>query len=90
MKVPFITTCIREKKLYEAVRIFFSIHDYGYSVIDILDYFVNFIKQTDVMSEDEKYNSIPIIIITLTLKIYSVYYFNSLAILGLAFLNIVF
>jgi DNA polymerase III delta prime subunit len=54
-------TCIREKKLYEAVRIFFSIHDYGYSVIDILDYFFNFVKQTDVMSEDEKYNSIPII-----------------------------
>ena len=28
--------------------------------------------------------------LTLTLKIYSVHYFNSLAILGLAFLNIVF
>jgi hypothetical protein len=54
-------TYIREQKLCEAVRVFFSIHDYGYSVIDILDYFFNFIKQTDVMNEDEKYNSIPII-----------------------------
>lgn len=54
-------TCLRDEKLGEAVRVFFSIHDYGYSVIDILDYFFHFVKQTHLMSEDEKYKSIPII-----------------------------
>jgi DNA polymerase III gamma/tau subunit len=54
-------TYIREQKLCEAVRVFFSIHDYGYSVIDILDYFFHFVKQTHLMNEDEKYKSIPII-----------------------------
>ena len=36
---------IREEKLSDAIQVFFDIHDYGYSVIDILDYFFNFIKQ---------------------------------------------
>lgn len=53
--------CIREKKLTEAIAVFFSIHDYGYSVIDILDYFFTFVKQTKTLSEDEKYKVIPVI-----------------------------
>jgi hypothetical protein len=52
---------IREKKLSEAIGVFFSIHDYGYSVIDILDYFFNFVKQTKTLTEDEKYKVIPVI-----------------------------
>lgn len=45
----------------DAVKILYSIHDYGYSVIDILDYFFAFIKQTDQLTEDEKYHIIPIL-----------------------------
>jgi DNA polymerase III delta prime subunit len=52
---------IREEKLSEAMQVFFDIHDYGYSVIDILDYFFNYIKQTKLLTEDEKYKTIPII-----------------------------
>jgi hypothetical protein len=52
---------VREKKLSEAIVVLFSIHDYGYSVIDILDYFFNFVKQTKTMNEDEKYKVIPVI-----------------------------
>jgi DNA polymerase III delta prime subunit len=45
----------------QAMSILYSIHDYGYSVIDILDYFFNFIKITNLISEDQKYRIIPII-----------------------------
>lgn len=44
-----------------AVKIFYDIHDYGYSVIDILDYFFTFIKQTELLTEDDKYQMIPIL-----------------------------
>jgi hypothetical protein len=36
-------------------------HDEGYSVIDILDYFYIFIKITENVSEDEKYKIVPLI-----------------------------
>jgi hypothetical protein len=40
------------------MSILYGIHDYGYSVIDILDYFFNFIKITHLVSEDQKYRII--------------------------------
>jgi DNA polymerase III gamma/tau subunit len=42
-----------------AIDIFYSIHDYGYSVIDILDYFFAFIKITKTMNDETKYRIIP-------------------------------
>ena len=48
-------------ELNEAIKILYSIHDYGYSVIDIYDYFFSFVKQTDLLTEDEKYRIIPIL-----------------------------
>jgi DNA polymerase III delta prime subunit len=50
---------LKNKKLSEAIRILYDIHDYGYSVIDILDMFFTFIKTTDILCEDEKYKIIP-------------------------------
>ena len=50
---------LRKKNLDEAIKILYNIHDYGYSVIDILDYFFTFVKITNVLNEDEKYNIIP-------------------------------
>ena len=35
---------IKEGKLQEAIRILYNIYEYGYSVIDILDYFFTFIN----------------------------------------------
>jgi DNA polymerase III gamma/tau subunit len=52
---------IRAGQLSDAMLILYSIHDYGYSVIDILDYFFNFIKTTQTVDETEKYNIIPVI-----------------------------
>jgi DNA polymerase III delta prime subunit len=50
---------IRSKNLSEAIGILYSIYDYGYSVIDILDYFFTFIKLTPLLEEEEKYRVIP-------------------------------
>jgi len=52
---------LRGGDLNAAIRIFYFIHDYGYSVIDILDYFFAFVKKTDMLTEDEKYKTIPIL-----------------------------
>ncbi len=37
-----------------------ELNDYGYSVIDILEYFFSVIKTTQLLSEDEKYAIVPI------------------------------
>ena len=50
---------LESKDLSGAIDILYSIHDYGYSVIDILDYFFAFIKMTKIISEDVKYKIIP-------------------------------
>jgi len=55
---------IREVKagnVSNAIHILYDIHDYGYSVIDILDYFFTFVKTTSVLSDDEKYRTIPLL-----------------------------
>lgn len=52
---------IKQNKSYEAYQYLISLYEYGYSVIDILDHFFFFIKQTSVLSEDEKYEIIPIL-----------------------------
>ena len=52
---------LRQANILGAVAILYEIHDYGYSVIDILDYFFTFIKYTDKISETEKYNIIPVL-----------------------------
>jgi|LauGreStaDraftv2_3_1035109.scaffolds.fasta_scaffold00368_7 DNA polymerase III delta prime subunit len=55
------TNALKMGSLISAIRIFYDIHDYGYSVIDILDYFFSFIKTTDLLTEDEKYRLIPVL-----------------------------
>jgi DNA polymerase III delta prime subunit len=52
---------IKEDDLVKSIKIIYNIHDYGYSVIDILDYFFTFVKITDKLTEDEKYGIIPIL-----------------------------
>ena len=47
--------------LVESIHILYEIHDYGYSVIDILDYFFTFVKGTDKLTEEQKYQAIPVI-----------------------------
>jgi DNA polymerase III delta prime subunit len=47
--------------IQQPVNILYTIHDFGYSVIDILDYMFAFIKITDMLSESQKYRIIPIL-----------------------------
>lgn len=53
------TESIKRGDVNHANEIIYSIHDYGYSVIDILDNYFTFIKITDILTETEKYKIIP-------------------------------
>ena len=55
------TNLIKNKKLNEAIQLIYEIYDKGYSVMDILDTYFLFVKNTDILDETEKYNVIPII-----------------------------
>ena len=50
------TNLIKNKQLNEAIMLMYGIYDKGYSVMDILDNYFLFIKNTDILSEDEKYS----------------------------------
>jgi replication factor C subunit 2/4 len=50
---------LKNRNLYNAIRIFYDIFDYGYSVIDILDFFFIFVKSTNKLDEMVKYKLIP-------------------------------
>jgi len=52
---------IKKNDISGAIEILYNIYDYGYSVIDILDYFFTFIKITNTIEEETKYKIIPII-----------------------------
>jgi DNA polymerase III delta prime subunit len=54
-------TFLKSNRLGDAISLLYDIYDYGYSVIDILDYFFTFVKTTALLSEDEKYKTIPVL-----------------------------
>jgi len=60
-------THLKKKELANAILVLYSIYDYGYSVIDILDYLFIFIKGTDLLSEDHKYRMVPKLCTAITL-----------------------
>jgi hypothetical protein len=55
------TQSIKDKNLTKAISILYNLYDKGYSVMDILDNYFLFIKITDLLTETQKYNIIPII-----------------------------
>jgi DNA polymerase III delta prime subunit len=55
------TKMIKNKKLNEAINLIYEIYDKGYSVMDILDNYFFYIKNTTLLNEIEKYNVIPYI-----------------------------
>ena len=55
------TNLIKNKNLNNAIQLIYEIYDKGYSVMDILDNYFLFVKNTDILNETEKYNVIPII-----------------------------
>lgn len=52
---------LKQNNLHEATKLIFEIFDRGYSVMDILDSFFIFIKTSSLVSEEEKYEIIPLI-----------------------------
>lgn len=50
---------LKNQDLVGAIDVLYGIHDYGYSVIDILDYFFTFVKMTPLLDEETKYRIIP-------------------------------
>jgi len=52
---------LRKGQLKEAIDILYEIYDYGYSVIDILDYFFTFVKYSSQLQEDDKYKTIRVL-----------------------------
>jgi DNA polymerase III delta prime subunit len=55
------TQLLQNSNLCEAIKVLYDIHDKGYSVMDILDNYFLFVKNTDLLLEEDKYNIIPII-----------------------------
>ena len=56
------TNCwFKEKNYKKSIKIIFKIYDKGYSVLDILDNYFSFIKITDILNEEQKYNTIKFI-----------------------------
>ena len=47
---------LKQGEIKEAISLLFLLHEQGYSVIDILDYFFFFIKQTTLLDEEVKYD----------------------------------
>lgn len=50
---------LKQGEIKSAISLLFLLHEQGYSVIDILDYFFFFIKQTTLLDEEVKYRLIP-------------------------------
>jgi len=55
------TQLIKDQQLTKAIIILYNLYDKGYSVMDILDNYFLFVKITDLLTEKQKYNAIPII-----------------------------
>jgi DNA polymerase III delta prime subunit len=53
------TKLILKKELVSAIKLIYEIYDKGYSVMDILDNYFIFIKNTNILTEEQKYNIIP-------------------------------
>ena len=64
--ISFLTfeeyTCLlKNGNLPNAVKLLYNIYDKGYSVMDILDNYFLFVKITNLLSETQKYDIIPLI-----------------------------
>ena len=55
------TELILDKKLEESIQLIYKIYDKGYSVMDILDNYFIFVKNTMIINEEQKYKIIPYI-----------------------------
>jgi len=52
---------LKTKNLNSSIKLLYNLYDKGYSVMDILDTFFLFVKNTQCMSETIKYNIVPLL-----------------------------
>ena len=52
------TKLMKQGNLQEAIKLIYNIYDKGYSVMDILDNYFLFLKNTELLNENEKYTII--------------------------------
>jgi len=52
---------LKTKNLNSAIKLLYNLYDKGYSVMDILDTFFLFVKNTQCISETIKYNIVPLL-----------------------------
>ena len=52
---------LQNGQLCSAIHVFYGMYHHGYSVIDILDFFYNFVKNTEMLDETLKYKLVPIL-----------------------------
>ena len=55
------TSLLKNGNLNGSIKILYNIYDKGYSVMDILDNYFLFVKITNLLSEVQKYDIIPLI-----------------------------
>jgi DNA polymerase III delta prime subunit len=55
------TKLLKNNELTSAIKLLYDIYDKGYSVMDILDNYFLFVKITDLLTEKQKYDIIPVI-----------------------------
>jgi len=55
------TNLLKNGHLFDAIKLLYNLYDKGYSVMDILDNYFLFVKYTDILDENQKYDIIPII-----------------------------
>jgi len=55
------TKLVLDKKFKESIHLIYEIFDKGYSVMDILDNYFIFVKNTAILTEEQKYKIIPFI-----------------------------
>ena len=55
------TQFVLDKSLNNAIVLIYEIYDKGYSVMDVLDNYFIFVKNTDILNEEQKYKIIPFI-----------------------------
>ena len=57
----YLDLCVVKQDVQNASRLFLDIYEKGYSVIDILDNFIIYVKSCEELTENQKYQIIPII-----------------------------
>jgi replication factor C small subunit len=55
------TNYLKNNNSIEAIKVLYKIYDKGYSVMDILDNYFFYIKNTNILTEEQKYDIIPYI-----------------------------